>query len=216
MRVALILEDLPESQVMLREVIQAAFPGIRVRCESTIAGALNIIHQFQFDLALIDLSLPDGDGTTVVDALRTQLPDCMIVVATIFDDDSHLFPALRAGAQGYLLKDQPTTLLVNQLQGISEGRPPLSPAIARRLLGHFHVDTIQENTVVPDDENLSLSERERDVLINLARGLNSADIAALLDISRHTVNDHVKSIYLKLNVSSRAEAAVRAKGMGLV
>ncbi|MEQ1533359.1 MAG: response regulator transcription factor [Sideroxydans sp.] len=214
MKMALILEDLPESQVLLREVIQAAFPGIRVRCESNIADALNIINQFQFDLALVDLSLPDGDGTMVVDALAERFPHCMIVVATIFDDDAHLFPALRAGAQGYLLKDQPPALLINQLYGISEGRPPLSPAIARRLLGHFKVSPKLNDT--PIDATLALSEREQAVLLHLARGLNSADIAALLEISRHTVNDHVKNIYVKLNVSSRAEAAVRAKGMGLV
>lgn len=214
MKMALILEDLPESQTLLREVIKTAFPGVRVRCESNIADALNIINQFQFDLALVDLSLPDGDGTCVVEALAERFPDCMIVVATIFDDDAHLFPALRAGAQGYLLKDQPPSLLINQLHGISEGRPPLSPAIARRLLGHFKVNT--QLTDTPTDDTLFLSEREQLVLLHLARGLNSSDIGALLDISRHTVNDHVKNIYVKLNVNSRAEAAVRAKKMGLL
>jgi DNA-binding NarL/FixJ family response regulator len=215
MKVALILEDMPESQEMLREVAQAAFPGIRVRYEASITGALKIISQFQFDLALIDLSLPDGDGRTVVEAMSLRLPDCMIVVATIFDDDEHLFPALRSGAQGYLLKDQAPEQLVQQLRGISEGHPPLSPSIARRLLDHFHV-TQQPLSLMTDAECVQLSPREREVLVHLARGISIADIGVEMTISRHTVSDHVKNIYRKLNITSRAEAALQAKNMGLV
>lgn len=215
MKVALILEDMPESQEMLHEVAQAAFPGIRVRFEASVAGALKIINQFQFDLALIDLSLPDGDGRTVVEAVSLRLPNCMIVVATIFDDDEHLFPALRAGAQGYLLKDQVPEQLVKQLRGISEGHPPLSPSIARRLLDHFHVAQQQPLSTV-DAECVQLSPREREVLVHLARGISIADIGVEMNISRHTVSDHVKNIYRKLNITSRAEAALQAKNMGLV
>jgi DNA-binding NarL/FixJ family response regulator len=137
------------------------------------------------------------------------------VVATIFDDDAHLFPALRAGAQGYLLKDQPPEQLVKQLRGISEGHPPLSPSIARRLLEHFHVAQ-QLPASVFDAECLQLSPREREVLVHLARGISIADIGVEMAISRHTVSDHVKNIYRKLNISSRAEAALQAKNMGLV
>ncbi len=215
MKVALILEDMPESQEMLCEVAQAAFPGIRVRYEASVSGALKIISQFQFDLALIDLSLPDGDGRTVVEAMSLRLPDCMIVVATIFDDDEHLFPALRSGAQGYLLKDQAPEQLVQQLRGISEGHPPLSPSIARRLLEHFRVAQ-QRPLALADAEHVQLSPREREVLVHLARGISIADIGVEMAISRHTVSDHVKNIYRKLNITSRAEAALQAKNMGLV
>lgn len=206
---------MPESQEMLREVAQTAYPGVRVRCESSVAGALSIINQFQFDLALIDLSLPDGDGTTVVGAMSSRFPACMIVVATIFDDDAHLFPALRAGAQGYLLKDQAPEQLVKQLRGISEGHPPLSPAIARRLLDHFYIAQRTDSSEL-GAEYVQLSPREREVLVHLTHGICIADIGVEIGISRHTVGDHVKSIYKKLNISSRAEAAILAKGMGLV
>lgn len=215
MKVALILEDMPESQEMLREVAQTAYPGVRVRCESSVAGALSIINQFQFDLALIDLSLPDGDGTTVVEAMASRFPASMIVVATIFDDDAHLFPALRAGAQGYLLKDQAPEQLVSQLRGISEGHPPLSPAIARRLLDHFHVEKPLAVTEV-ESEYVQLSPREREVLVHLAHGISIADIGVEIGISRHTVSDHVKNIYRKLKITSRAEAALQAKKLGLL
>ncbi|NOU01374.1 MAG: response regulator transcription factor [Gallionella sp.] len=213
MKVALILEDMPESQEMLREVAQTAFPGIRVCCAADIASALNLLQKFEFDLALIDLSLQDGDGTKVIEAMAARFPNSVIVVATIFDDDAHLFPALRAGAHGYLLKDQPPEQLVNQLHGISAGHPALSPAIARRLLNHFRVD--QELGSIEVAEEISLTSREREVLVQLARGVSISEIGALIGISRHTVSDHVKKIYRKLNISSRAEAALQARNMGL-
>lgn len=214
MKLALILEDMPESQELLREVAQTAFPGIRVYCVSDVASALRVLKQFQFDLALIDLALPDGNGTTVVQALSARFPQCMIVVATLFDDDNHIFPALRAGAQGYLLKDQAPEQLVKQLRGITEGHPPLSPSVARRLLEHFRVT--QETVKVEISEATLLTPREREVLVQLTRGISIADIGAVMGISRHTVGDHVKNIYGKLNISSRAEAALQARNMGLV
>jgi len=214
MKIALLLEDMPESQEMLREVAQAAFPGIRVCCVADVASALKMIQQFQFDLALIDLSLPDGNGTTVIEAMAARFPDSVIVVATIFDDDDHLFPALRAGAQGYLLKDQAPEQLVKQLCGISDGHPPLSPSVARRLLDHFRIE--QESPMNKVTEDILLTPREREVLVQLTRGISTADIGEVMGISRHTVSDHIKNIYRKLNISSRAEAAMQAKNMGLV
>lgn len=214
MKAALILEDMPESQEMLREVAQTAYPGIRVCCVADVASALKVLDQFQFDLALIDLSLPDGEGNTVIEAMSARFPQSVIVVATIFDDDDHLFPALRAGAQGYLLKDQMPEQLVKHLRGISEGHPPLSPSVARRLLDHFRAD--QEEAGAGAAADTLLTPREREVLVQLTRGINIADIGTVMNISRHTVGDHVKNIYRKLNISSRAEAALQAKNMGLL
>lgn len=210
MKCALILEDMPESQEMLREVAQAAFPGIVVHGAADVASALRLLGQHLFDLALVDLALPDGNGTTVIQALSLRHPGCMIVVASLFGDDEHLFPALRAGAQGYLLKDQDFGQLLAQLRGIGEGAPPLSPAVARRLLAHFRQ--------VPEvaAQGAVLTPREREVLIQLSRGISIAKIGAELGISRHTVGDHVKNLYRKLNISSRAQAALQARSMGLL
>ncbi len=225
MRVALIVEDMPESQELLREVAQTAFPGVRVCCVADVASALTMVSQFQFDLALIDLSLPDGDGKQVIQHMSARFPDSVIVVATIFEDDEHLFPALRAGAHGYLLKEQAPEQLVKQLQGISEGHPPLSPSVARRLLDHFRDDqdapadranSSASTSPEASPEAATLTPREREVLVQLTRGLSIADIGLVMDISRHTVGDHVKNIYRKLNISSRAEATMQARNMGLV
>ena len=91
----------------------------------------------KFDLALVDLGLPDGSGVDVVAALREQQPEAQSVVVTIHDDDEHLFPALQAGAFGYILKEQARELITEQLQRISQGEPPLSPSIARRVIAYF-------------------------------------------------------------------------------
>lgn len=212
MKTALILEDMPKSQEMLREVAQTAFPGIHTCCVADIAGAMSALNQFQFDLALVDLSLPDGNGAVVVSAMSARFPQSVIVVATIFDDDEHLFPVLRAGAHGYLLKDQPPEQLAAQLCSISEGQPPLSPSVARRLLNYFRAGMDAAGTA----GDTLLTPREREVLMQLARGISIADIGMVMDISRHTVGDHVKNIYRKLNISSRAEAALQAKNLGLI
>lgn len=211
MKLALVLEDMPESQEMLSEVARTAFPGVHVRCVADVASALKLVAQFQFDLALIDLGLPDGDGTTVVQALSAGGAQRMIVVATLFDDDDHLFPALRAGAQGYLLKDQPTEQLVHHLRGFGEGHPPLSPSVARRLLSHF-----RDVPAAGVQDVMLLTPREREVLVQLAHDIGIAKIGLALGISRHTVGDHVKNIYRKLNITSRAQAALEALSMGLL
>jgi len=150
-------------------------------------------------------AVPGGSATT-----PTQ-PACVVVVASIFDDDN-LFQALPAGARGYLLKDHPGDWLSRQLTGIADGQPPLSPAIARRLLRHFHGVGTSDGLAEATD----LSPREREVPTLLAKGIRIAEIAAGLAISRHTEGDHVKNIYRKLNISSRAEAALRARSLGLV
>ena len=192
-------------------VLQEVFPGIVCHKASSVAAALALVELHTFDLGLIDLGLPDGSGVAVVRALRQKRPESSSIVVTIFDDNEHLFPALKAGAQGYLLKDQSTDWLARQLQGMAEGQLPLSPAVARRLLRHF-----RQPPAATGDDLAELSPREREVLGLLAQGVHIADIGKALAISRHTVGDHVKSIYRKLNISSRAEAALRARSMGLI
>ncbi len=98
---------------------------------------MGLVSAIKFDLALIDLGLPDGSGVDVVAALREQQSETQSVVVTIHDDDEHLFPALQAGAFGYILKEQARELIIEQLQRISSGEPPLSPSIARRVMAYF-------------------------------------------------------------------------------
>jgi len=120
---ALVVDDLASSREWLERALTLAFPGIAVDTTATVADALTYVDPPP-PLALVDLGLPDGSGLRVIEELARR-GTTMAIVATVFDDDAHLFPALRAGAQGYVLKDQPPEALAAMLQGIAAGQPPL-------------------------------------------------------------------------------------------
>ena len=217
MHSALIVEDLPEVRAWLGDVARAAFPALQVSTAGRRDEALACVQRGRFDLALIDLGLPDGSGTDVVGALRRYQPSALPVVVTIYDDDDHLFPALQAGAFGYLLKEQPQETLVAQLLRMTQGEPPLSPPIARRVLGYFATASQRLGALVRRmEDEVSLTDRETEVLQRVAKGYTLPEIAQQFGLSRHTVADYIKQIYRKLNVSSRAEAALEAARRGLV
>lgn len=209
MNTALILDDVAEAKAWLGAALAVAFPNIESYFVSSLAeaDAWLALHPAP-DIALIDLGLPDGSGVELIAKLNVSSPNTMCVVATIFDDDHHLFPALRAGAQGYLLKDQPQAEIIELLRGIMENNPPLSPSIARKMLRYFQPSK-------PNKINL-LTDRQVEVLRCIAKGMTLNKTALYLTISPHTASDHVKEIYRKLNVSSRAEAALSARQLGLI
>ena len=206
----LLLEDLPEIRTWLKALVLQVFPGAQVSEASRVHDALGLVSAIPFQLALIDLGLPDGSGVDVVTALRESQPEAQSVVVTIHDDDEHLFPALQAGAFGYILKEQPRQLIAEQLQRIGSGEPPLSPSIARRVIAYFAAQEKPQADLMP---HVQLTEREREVLLRVAKGFTLPEIGVQLSLSRHT--DYVKQIYRKLNVSSRAEAALEAQRLGL-
>lgn len=205
---ALVVDDLPGAREWLAAALREAFPGIDVDTAATLGEAYACIDPPPA-LALIDLGLPDGAGTALIEALRRRGAGTLCIVATVFDDDAHLFPALRAGAQGYVLKDQDRAALVDMLRGIATGQPPLSSSIARRLLRHFQ-------PMPASAEDVPLTARETDVLRLTAKGLTLNEVATALGLSRHTVSGYLKDIYRKLSVGTRAEAALEAARRGLV
>lgn len=206
----LIVEDHLENAAWLSSLVEEAFSGGIVNLASTLAEATALVSKEDFSLAIVDIGLPDGTGVDLVTRLQTKKADTYIVMATIYDDDDHLFSALQAGAHGYLLKDQPRSRLLAQLKGIAQGEPALSPSIARRVLRYFRQKPLSAGSV-PD-----LSDREIEVLRLLARGFTRGDIAMALEVTPNTVATYTKSIYRKLGVSGRAEAAMRAVAMGVV
>ena len=243
----LILEDNPVARSFLCRVVRESFSDAILITE---AGDLETARRHvgkliegqapvdPFKLVLVDLELPDGNGMELLELLA-HYPATKIVT-TLYSDDDHLFPALQCGADGYLLKEDRFEVLVEELQKIVRGQPPLSPAIARRLLTHFRhgqaapsagegrpgnapapLSGLQSSRPMPlgrgaplDHERLT--PRESEVLTYLSKGFTIKEIANLMGIKWFTVNDHIKSIYKKLNVSSRAEAAVLASKQGLV
>ncbi len=221
MKQILLLEDLPEIRAWLKVLALQVFPGAQISECARIHDALQLVGSIRFDVAMLDLGLPDGSGVEVVQALREKQPDVQSVVVTIHDDDEHLFPALQAGAFGYLLKEQPREQLAEQLNRIAQGEPPLSPSIARRVIQYFTEQARQipkqqygneADSVTP---HVQLTDRENEVLLRVAKGFTLPEIGVQLNLSRHTIADYVKQIYRKLNVSSRAEAALEAQRLGL-
>jgi DNA-binding NarL/FixJ family response regulator len=198
----------------MRDLVIRVFPTAQISEAARVHDALQLVQAVKFDLALIDLGLPDGSGVDVVAKLRDIQPDAQSVVVTIHDDDEHLFPALQAGAYGYILKEQARELIAEQLQRISSGEPPLSPSIARRVMAYFSAKAKPQATAnaMP---NVNLTDRESEVLLRVAKGYTLPEIGVQLGLSRHTIADYVKQIYRKLNVSSRAEAALEAQRLGL-
>jgi DNA-binding NarL/FixJ family response regulator len=204
----LIVEDIVETQHWLAGLVQEAFPGAKVQCAETLRAARVLVTQ-EHDLALIDLGLPDGSGLDILRMIRTKKDDTICVVTTVMGDDASVVGALSAGADGYLLKENPGAIIVRQLCQISMGIPALSPSIARRIMSHFSLTGPADHTR-PD-----LTERETEVLTLIARGMRNAEVAAELGLAETTVAGYIKSVYRKLGISSRAEAAWHATRMGL-
>lgn len=210
MKSILIVEDIAETRGWLREAVEAAFPGNEIREATNVREAVYSVKGHSFDIAIVDLGLPDGSGTDVIAALSVSRPETTVVVATVMGDDASVIAALSQGAQGYLLKDSPFDVFVRQLTLIEQGLPALSPSIARRIVEHFR------KTAVSQEDGGDLTPRERDVLGLIGRGLRNADTAQALGLSESTVASHIKSIYAKLGISSRAEAALQAARLGLM
>jgi DNA-binding NarL/FixJ family response regulator len=244
----LILEDNPVARSFLSRIVRESFSdAIRITEAADLEAARRYLGLSdsgkavldEYKLILVDLELPDGNGVDLLAELA-HYPATKIVT-TLYSDDEHLFPALQRGADGYLLKEDRFEVLVEELQKIVRGQPPLSPAIARRLLTHFRAGSAGSGTsfgaaagnhVAPLSGLSSsrpmplansapvaqdrLTPRESEVLTYISKGLTIKEIASLMGIKWFTVNDHIKAIYRKLNVSSRAEAAVLASRQGLV
>lgn len=193
------------------------FPDIALRSCDTLASALACLRDgFRPQLAIVDLGLPDGSGLDLLKALPAVAPGCIAVVATIYADDGHLFPALRAGAAGYLLKDEPAERFEAALRGIVDGEPPLSPSIARRVLRTFAEPPPVAAAIAADEEDAHLAPRERETLMLIGKGYKLPEVATALGVTRASAATYIKTIYRKLAISSRAEAALVASRLGLV
>lgn len=205
----LIVEDVPEALVWLSDLAQTAFPGVAVGTARTVREAAARMGDGAWDMALVDLGLPDGSGLDIIRRLKAVSPDTICIVSTVLGDDAHIVAALSAGAQGYILKGQPEAVVRRQLLQLQHGIPALSPAIARRIMEHF------QRTGPVEGETQALTARETDVLTMVSKGFRNAEVAQALGLAESTIATHVKSIYRKLGISSRAEAALHAARMGL-
>lgn len=198
------------------EIINEAFETPVIFEAATLAFAAKHIEQHEIDLVVLDLDLPDGRGEEFIPQILQSRPSAYVVIASIHDESNRLLTALKAGAKGYLLKEQDADQLVRDFRGILTGKPPLAPTVARRLLEFLREDQAVsiEGTSKPsmaDAETVDLTKREEEILVYLAKGFSRPEIGGMLNISKHTVATHTDKIYRKLGVTTRSEAAVIAQ-----
>jgi Response regulator containing a CheY-like receiver domain and an HTH DNA-binding domain len=217
MQTAVVVEDIAETGIWLRGLLGEAFPGIRVTVCGDCRTARACLAELCPDLALVDISLPDGNGLSLIPLILQASPQAAVVVTSILDDQEHILRALQTGASGYLLKDLPEDQFIHKLQGILRGDPPLSPKVARKVLQYFNgagsAVPVAVEPVLPME---GLSSREVEVLVLIGKGLSRREVSELLHVSDNTIATHVRNVYRKLNISSRAEAALEACRMGLI
>lgn len=232
----LIVEDHLITAEFMKKVVATSLSPHRIDSAHTYKKALRLISTEDYDLALVDIGLPDGNGLDIIELLSSK-ENTFTVVTTIFDSDEYVFDALKVGASGYLVKGHNEDEMKEYLLGILKGKPPLSPSIAMSILDYFHRspkrgERIQSNSEHSASEKhnslselenkplkqkifASLTKRETEVLQLIAKGCHVKNVSEMLDISPATVSSHIKKTYRKLNIHNRAEATAAAISLDL-
>ena len=215
----LVVEDEPLIQQRLARILaQLGYQPDMLCFASTLAAARQLAAQRHYALALVDLGLPDGNGTALIAALRAQDATMGILVISAWSTEEAILQALRAGATGYLLKERDDLEVMLSIRSVLRGGAPIDPFIARRVMIEFQQQPASP-AVAPmaaASEDDALSPREIAILQQVANGLSHRETAERLHISRHTVEAHIRNIYRKLSVNSRLRAITEARARGLM
>jgi DNA-binding NarL/FixJ family response regulator len=207
-----VVEDDPVLRGHLAETIERV-PGFDL-CGTAATFEQGLRLLTRCDVLLLDLALPDGNGLDLIRRARSSgLNDLKIIVITIFGDVRNVVQVIEAGADGYLLKGAGMGDCEKAIRDVLAGGAPISPAVAGHILAR-----VRHHAPVPAAAGpaTTLTDKETEVLTELARGYSYKEVAIRLDISHHTVADHVKAIYRKLSVNSRSEAVFEAMQSGLI
>lgn len=208
--VPIIAVSIVEDHAPTRDALQCLVkgtPGYRfVSSHADADDAVAHLPVNRVDVALVDISLPGASGIECVRRLKRRKPGMHIIMFTVHDDSERIFESLRAGASGYILKRSLPAEILDAIRDVANGGAPMTAPVARRVLQHFH----QSPAATAELE--LLSNREGEVLHHLSTGYTAREIAEMLQISFETVRNHIKSIYAKLQVRSRAEAVVKYLG----
>jgi DNA-binding NarL/FixJ family response regulator len=208
-----------DDQALFREALVALLtvqPEIEVVGEAADGvQALAAVGAYEPDVVLMDLRMPGLDGVAATRRLRADHPAVRVLALTTFDGDDEVFPALRAGAVGYLLKDANTERLVEAVLAADRGESVLAPSVAAKVVARVaalpeSAGAVRQPLVDP------LTDRELEVLRHLAAGLSNREIAAAVHLSEGTVKNHVTTILAKLGARDRTQAALRARALDLV
>lgn len=206
----LIADDHPVVRRGFRYLIES-MPNLELVGEAEEGGkAIELAQRLKPDVILLDLVMPNIDGLTALQIIKQNDPDARILVVTSFADDDKVFPAIKAGASGYLLKDTSPEALVQAIENVYQGQGSLHPTIARKLMQELHQPPSLPPTADP------LTKREVEVLKLVARGLSNPNIAAKLGITQGTVRVHINRLLGKLHLANRTQAALYAIQEGFI
>lgn len=216
----LIVDPDPVEQHRIAQIVQTLWPEITIAIARTVKDGLASLAEHLPSLIISELHLPDGKGLEILERMKHQHPQSQRIIFTRIDEDTHVFTALAHGLDGYMLKDEGDAAIKRMLAHIATGQPAISTPILRQVIRYFETkapdsqaNTADENALA---ETIGLTPREIEVLRLLSRGYDRHQVASALYIKPSTVAGHIKAIYLKLNVSTRAEATLAAVKLGLV
>lgn len=216
MKTILIVEDSEATRHRLEDAIKNGGQFELMGSVSTYNEGLSFIRETPPDILLTDLDLPDGSGVDLIKlinlpAVKTQLA----IVITVFGDGYHVIEALKAGASGYLLKDDDFMDINEAISQMVDGGAPISPSIARYLLNEL---SISDSSPVEEKKPAAdvLSPREKEVLLLVSKGYTSKEIAKMLDLSYYTVREYVSNVYKKLSVKNKMQAVSEATLLGII
>ncbi len=207
MHTALIIDEDAEARRRLRDLLREAFPIIEIVEAVTPQHVHAQLKYAYFSLAFIEPACEEG--LDLIDTLQRQSPHTLCVAIARSEEELCILNTLQAGACGYLLKSRPDEELRQQLHAIQNGHPPLSAPVVHCMLKHFH-------KLRKAYRRCGLTEKEKEVLTLIAKGMSRGDTALMLNISDNTAAGYIKNIYRKLDISSRAEAAQEAIRIGLI
>ena len=199
-----IVEDDTRYQDLLRMILSSSDKASIVFVAGTCNDIISDVRKFAPDVVIMDINLPGKSGIEGVSEVKKHFPEVKVLMLTVFEDEDKIFSAIKAGADGYLLKKDSPQKVLDSLQDVFDGKSSMNGIIARKVLEYFHKKPVVKN---PDEYNLT--KREREILEHLMDGLSYKDIADKCFISTQTLNSHIKNIYTKLGVHSRAEASAK-------
>ena len=208
----IIVEDDPMALERIHAAIELTEDISIVGIARNVSTGKQLIDAGGYDVLLCDLGLPDGSGITLIRHAVQKFKDIDVIVITVFADQGKILDSIKAGARGYLLKDERFDQCAVSIREIRRGGSPISPTIARQLIREFQ-PKIQ--TAFTKGVEI-LSRRELEVLNLLARGFSFNEIGDILKIMRSTVATYIKNIYQKLEVNSRSEAVFEAASLGII
>jgi DNA-binding NarL/FixJ family response regulator len=211
-----IIDDEALVRAGLRMILESADDVQVVGEADDGADALDTIERCRPDVVLMDIRMPRLDGLAATTAIRARPDAPPVVILTTFDLDDYVFRALQAGAAGFMLKDTPPRDLIHAVRVVAEGNSMLSPSVTTRLIAHFAAGGRRSREEQARARFADLTDREREVLVEVGRGSSNAEIGAALFMSEATAKSYVSRLLVKLGVANRVQIAILAHDAGLL